>query len=106
MRDGSKVTMGQFVPRVKPATIDIPVVMLVGTSMSAGKTTTGRIVVRELKKHGLRVVAAKLTGAGRYREPGVRSGLHLNGRIGLMGYAHLCMRAYPHPHPLNKTCNQ
>lgn len=45
-----------------------PVVLVVGTSMSAGKTATARRVVRRLKLAGLRVVGAKLTGAGRYRD--------------------------------------
>jgi len=39
-----------------------------GTSMSAGKTTASRIVIRQLKSVGLRVVGAKLTGAGRFRD--------------------------------------
>lgn len=68
LRDGTKVTMAQFVPQAEPAELKVPVVMLVGTSMSAGKTTTGRIVVHELKRRGLRVAAAKFTGAGRYRD--------------------------------------
>ena len=46
----------------------MPVVLLIGTSMSAGKTTTGRIIVHELKRAGLRVAGAKFTGAGRYRD--------------------------------------
>ena len=46
----------------------MPVVLLIGTSMSAGKTTTGRIIVHELKRAGFNVAGAKLTGAGRYRD--------------------------------------
>ena len=49
-------------------TFGIPVVLLVGTSMSSGKTTTGRLVVHELERMGLNVIGAKLTGAGRYRD--------------------------------------
>lgn len=45
-----------------------PVVLLTGSSMSAGKTTAARVVVRRLRTMGLRVVAAKFTGAGRYRD--------------------------------------
>ena len=45
-----------------------PVILLVGTSMSAGKTTTARIITRQLKLAGQKVVGAKLTGAGRYRD--------------------------------------
>jgi hypothetical protein len=36
--------------------------------MSSGKTTSARVIIRRLKKMGLRVVGAKLTGAGRYRD--------------------------------------
>ena len=36
--------------------------------MSSGKTTTGRLVVHELERMGKKVVGAKLTGAGRYRD--------------------------------------
>ena len=46
----------------------VPTILLVGTSMSAGKTTTGRRVCKELDRAGLYVIGAKLTGAGRYRD--------------------------------------
>ena len=63
-----KVTMEQFCARRDPVPVDIPVVLLIGTSMSSGKTTSGRAIVRELKRRGLKVAAAKLTGAARYRD--------------------------------------
>ncbi|MEX2470760.1 MAG: hypothetical protein WEA34_01175 [Gemmatimonadota bacterium] len=47
---------------------DMPVVLIVGTSMSAGKTHAGRLAVRALKELGHTVVGAKLTGAGRRRD--------------------------------------
>lgn len=68
LRDGRKLTMGDFVRRPAAPAYSGPVVMLIGTSMSSGKTTTGRVVVRQLRRAGLRVVGAKLTGAGRYRD--------------------------------------
>ena len=46
----------------------MPVVLIVGTSMSAGKTMTARLAIRLLKEAGLKVIGAKLTGAGRYRD--------------------------------------
>lgn len=67
-RAGRKLSMGDFVAPVPPAGLDVPVVLLVGTSMSAGKTTMGRTLIRELKDAGLRVLGAKLTGASRYRD--------------------------------------
>lgn len=60
--------MDDFVPQVTPHTFKIPVILLVGTSMSAGKTTVARIVVNHLKRAGLKIVAGKLTGASRYRD--------------------------------------
>lgn len=68
VREGSKVTMKDFVTPTDHKPLEIPVVLLIGTSMSAGKTTTGRIIIHELKRAGLRVVGAKLTGAARYRD--------------------------------------
>lgn len=47
---------------------DTPVVLLTGTSMSAGKTTAAGVLIRRLKSRGLRVAGAKLAGAGRYRD--------------------------------------
>ena len=46
----------------------IPTVMIIGTSMSAGKTATARVLIRRLRAMGLRVLGAKVTGAGRYRD--------------------------------------
>ena len=63
-----KVCMQDFVKKREAKELDIPVIMLIGTSMSSGKTTSGRIIIHELKRMGLKVVAAKFTGAGRYRD--------------------------------------
>jgi hypothetical protein len=67
-RDGRKLTMQQFVEQTPAREFSLPVVLLIGTSMSAGKTTTGRVIVHELKRAGYKVAGAKLTGAGRYRD--------------------------------------
>jgi hypothetical protein len=67
-RRGGKVTMRDFVTPAAPAALDIPVILLIGTSMSSGKTTSGRLIIRALKYMGLDVIAAKLTGAARYRD--------------------------------------
>jgi hypothetical protein len=66
--DGKKVNMRDFVPEPPDVEFAIPVVLLVGTSMSAGKTFAGRVAVRQLKELGHTVVAAKLTGAGRWHD--------------------------------------
>jgi len=47
---------------------ETPTILIIGTSMSAGKTTTARFIIRHLVARGLRVAGAKLTGAGRYRD--------------------------------------
>jgi len=65
---GEKLTMSQFCAKRDPVDLTIPVILLIGTSMSSGKTTSGRVIVHELKRRGLKVTAAKLTGAARYRD--------------------------------------
>ena len=68
LHDGEKATMRRYVEPVEPRPFDTPTILLVGTSMSAGKTTAGKLAVRQLVRAGRRVVGAKLTGAGRYRD--------------------------------------
>jgi hypothetical protein len=67
VRNGEKVTMSDFAIG-NSGSYKVRTVLLVGTSMSSGKTTTGRLVVHELERLGQKVVGAKLTGAGRYRD--------------------------------------
>lgn len=67
-RNGNKVCMRDFAIRAATHEFAVPTLLLVGTSMSAGKTTTGRQVCKELDRTGLFVIGAKLTGAGRYRD--------------------------------------
>ncbi len=65
---GRAASMQDFVPEPTGTTFDLPVILIIGTSMSAGKTVAGGLIVRLLKRRGLKVVGAKLTGAGRYRD--------------------------------------
>lgn len=65
---GSKLNIADFVTPAASADFDMPVVLVVGTSMSAGKTLTGRIIINQLKQLGLSVAAAKLTGAAGYKD--------------------------------------
>jgi hypothetical protein len=67
-RLGRKVRMGDFAMRAQTHAFNIPTVLVVGTSMSAGKTTAGRRVCKELDRAGRYVIGSKLTGAGRYRD--------------------------------------
>lgn len=67
-RGGKKVTMGDFVPPAPEVEYDCPTILCVGTSMSSGKTTAAKVIVRLLKRAGLKVVGCKLTGAGRFSD--------------------------------------
>ena len=66
--DGAKARMHDFVVPVEPRTLEAPVILVIGTSMSAGKTTTVITVIRRLRRMGLRVAGTKVTGVARYRE--------------------------------------
>lgn len=65
---GKKAVMRDFVPILPQVPFTLPIVLIVGTSMSAGKTSSAKVIVRLLKEADLKVVGAKLTGAGRYRD--------------------------------------
>lgn len=68
-RHGRKLNMSDFVPLANDdGDYDIPTVLLIGTSMSSGKTTSARVIIRQLVRSGLRVAGVKLTGAGRLRD--------------------------------------
>jgi hypothetical protein len=66
--DGEKATMRGFVQRAPERSLELPVVLLIGTSMSAGKTTSAKAIVRLLEQAGLSVIGAKLAGAARYSD--------------------------------------
>ena len=68
MRQGEKLAMDQFVTPAEPRSLNVPAVLLIGTSMSAGKTASGQVAIRALAYLGRKVVGAKLTGAARYRD--------------------------------------
>jgi hypothetical protein len=67
-RDGAPLNMGDFVRDVPQRSLEAPVVLIVGTSMDSGKTVAAKAIVRVLKRMGLRVVGAKLTGVARLRD--------------------------------------
>ncbi len=68
LRNGQKLSMDNFINPLPEQTYQCPTIMIIGTSMSAGKTTAARVIIRLLRQMGLRVIGAKLTGAGRYRD--------------------------------------
>jgi hypothetical protein len=67
-RCGEKLTMRQFALRDDGDEPVPPTILMVGTSMSAGKTLTGRAAIEVLTGEGYDVTGVKLTGAGRYRD--------------------------------------
>lgn len=68
MRAGRKVRMRDFALEAPPRELDLPAILMVGTSMSAGKTMVGKFTCQILSDLGYRVIGTKLTGAGRYRD--------------------------------------
>ncbi|MBL7473241.1 hypothetical protein [Robertkochia sediminum] len=68
IRDGQKVTMDDFVRPCAQKSYDIPTILFIGTSMSAGKTTSARIVTSLLTRAGYKVLGAKITGTGRFKD--------------------------------------
>jgi len=69
------VTLGDDVARMRDfriesagAALETPVVVVFGTSMSAGKTISGRVITRVLVDAGYDVAATKLTGAGTWKD--------------------------------------
>lgn len=67
-REGKKLGMGDFVPPVRVRQYECPTILIVGTSMEAGKTGAAKVIIRQLDDLGLRVVGCKLSGAGRNRD--------------------------------------
>jgi hypothetical protein len=68
VRGGRKVRMRDFAIDAPPRDLRVPAILMVGTSMSAGKTMVGKFACQILSDLGFRVIGTKLTGAGRYRD--------------------------------------
>ena len=68
VRDNHKITMQQFALSGEIGGFAVPTILIIGTSMMAGKTVTARRLCEVFSSAGLNVVGAKLTGAGRYRD--------------------------------------
>jgi hypothetical protein len=66
--DGEKLNMSDFVTSVEPRALEVPVILIIGTSMDSGKTVAAVAIVRELVAMGLKVAGAKVTGVGRLRD--------------------------------------
>lgn len=66
--NGRRAAMRDFVEPEPEREFTTPTVLVVGTSMESGKTTSAKRIIRVLKERGLRVAGAKLTGVARYRD--------------------------------------
>lgn len=65
---GKPLNIGRYaLPTARPAS-DVPLIVVLGTSMNAGKTTTMANLVRGLTAGGVRVGAAKVTGTGAFAD--------------------------------------
>jgi hypothetical protein len=68
MRNGQKLSMKDFVPPITLQDYRCPTIMMLGTSMSSGKTTISRLLISLLKDLKLKIVGVKLAGAGQYHD--------------------------------------
>lgn len=68
IRGLGKTTMTSVLPPIGYASFTVPVILVLGTSMSAGKTTASRSAIRLLAAERKRIIGAKLAGAARYRD--------------------------------------
>lgn len=68
MLDDTVARMPDFGLLGGQTTSNVPVVLVLGTSMSSGKTMSGRVLTRVLVDLGYQVAACKLTGAGAYKD--------------------------------------
>ncbi len=66
--EGRAATMRDFVATREAERFSVPTVLIIGSSMDAGKTLAAKQIVRVLKSEDHRVAAAKLTGVGRFRD--------------------------------------
>jgi hypothetical protein len=68
MAGRAPLNMADTVPALAAREFAVPTILILGTSMSAGKTTAARAIVRALDRRGLRVAGAKFAGVGRRRD--------------------------------------
>lgn len=68
MRENNKKCMKDFVSNLPEKEYNCPTIMMLGTSMSCGKTTMSRLLIPLLKKLNLKIVGVKLAGAGQYHD--------------------------------------
>lgn len=76
--EGKPINVSDFALKKSGQRLPIKVILVVGTSMTAGKTASAAALVRGLSQQGVRVGAAKVTGTGAGRDPWlmIDSGAH------------------------------
>jgi hypothetical protein len=65
---GKVANISNYTFQEKKIKKDVPIVLVLGSGMDAGKTTTAMSIIRALKFHGKRVKAGKLTGTSRMKD--------------------------------------
>lgn len=65
-QQGNALNLSAFAPLAKTTitSADLPVLVVIGSDMNAGKTTTACACINGLKKKGIKTAGAKLTGTG------------------------------------------
>ena len=64
--DGKVINIERYALPFKPESFNLPVIVVVGTSMNSGKTTTAFSLAHGLSKAGYRVAGMKATGTGAF----------------------------------------
>jgi len=67
-RNGKPCHMKDFVTPIEPRRFEVPVILIIGTSMESGKTVAAVALIQELVAMGKSVAGAKVTGVGRLRD--------------------------------------
>ncbi len=68
VRAGKVCTMKGFVTPTDHHELNAPVILIIGSSMEAGKTVAAVAMIKQLEAMGKRVAGAKVTGVGRLRD--------------------------------------
>ena len=68
VQNDDPVSMSDFVGYEPSDPIDHPIILVLGTSMSSGKTMSARVIIQALRQLGHQPFASKLSGSGRYHD--------------------------------------
>ncbi len=68
MQDGQPASIARDVPPIPDTLPDVPLILVEGTCMNAGKTRAAATLIQQLTQRGYRLNAAKLTGVACLRD--------------------------------------